>query len=67
MIDLVYWLTSLLFSVIRLWYYYNNFDSSIICCLSYGDIYFSFGISVSLSTVSEVFCCDAFLILLAML
>ena len=27
-------------------YYYINLNSSIICCISYGDIYLSFGISL---------------------
>ena len=48
-------------------YYYINLVSSIIFCLSSGDIYLSFGISVSLSNVSEAFCGDLFVILLATL
>ena len=36
-------------------YSYVNLNSSIICCLSSGDIYLSFGIYVSLSTVSKYF------------
>ena len=48
-------------------YYYINLNSSIICCLSSGDVYISFGISISLSTVSEVFCGDLFAILVATL
>ena len=50
-----------------LWYYYINLNSSRTCCLSSGDIYLPFGISVSLSTVFEVFCGDLFIILLAIL
>ena len=64
MVDLVYCLTSLLFFDIPLLYLYINLNLSIIRCLSSGDIYLSFGISVSLSTVSELFCGDFFVILL---
>ena len=39
-------LSSLLFFGIPLLYYYINLNSSIICCLSCGDIYLSFGISL---------------------
>ena len=59
MVELVYWLTSVLFVDIPS-LCYINLNLSIICCLSFGDIYLSFGISVSLSTVSEV-CCGDFL------
>ena len=38
MVDLVYWLTNLLFFDIPLLYYVNP-KSSIICCLFSGDIY----------------------------
>ena len=50
--------------------YYITLRSSIIFCLSFGDIYLSFRISVSLSTVFKVFCDDffeAFVISLAIL
>ena len=62
MADLVYCLTSLLFFDTPLLYYYINLNSSIIWCPSSGDIYLSFGTSVSLSTVSKVFCGDLFVI-----
>ena len=39
-------LTNLLFFDIPLLYYYINLNSSIIFCLSCGDIYLSFGISL---------------------
>ena len=39
-------LSNLLFFGIPLLYYYINLNSSIICCLSFGDIYLSFGISL---------------------
>ena len=39
-------LTNLLFFGIPLLYYYINLNSSIIFCLSCGDIYLSFGISL---------------------
>ena len=39
-------LSNLLFFGIPLLYYYINLNSSIICCLSCGDIYLSFGISL---------------------
>ena len=58
MVDLVCCLTNLLFFDIQLLYYYINLNVSIICCISFGDTYLSFDISVSLSTVSEVFCGD---------
>ena len=41
-------LSNLLFFGIPLLYYYINFNSSIICCLSSGDIYLFFGIGISL-------------------
>ena len=37
-------LSNLLFFGIPLLYYYVNLNSSIICCLFFGDIYLSFGI-----------------------
>ena len=42
-------LSNLLFFGIPLLYYYINLNSSIICCLSFGDIYLSFGISLLIS------------------
>ena len=68
MVDLLYSLTSLLFFDIPL-LYYIYLNSAILCCLFSGDIYLSFAISVSLSTVtvSEVFCSDFVAILLAIL
>ena len=39
-------LTDLLFFGIPLLYYYINLNSSIIFCLSCGDVYLSFGISL---------------------
>ena len=42
----MYQLSSFLFFDIPLLYYYVNFNSSIIYCLSRGDIYLSFGISL---------------------
>ena len=39
-------LSNLLFFCIPLLYYYINLNSSIICCLSCGDIYLSFDISL---------------------
>ena len=38
--------SSLLFFAIPLLYYYFNLNSSIICCLSCGDIYLCFGVSL---------------------
>ena len=72
MVDFVYYLTNLLFSYIPLLYYYINLRSSIIFCLSSGDIYLSFGISLSRSflIISELFCgklLETFVILLAIL
>ena len=43
-----------------------NLNSSVVFCLSSGDIYLSFGIPVLLSTVSDVFW-DGFVILLVIL
>ena len=37
-------------------YYYTSLNSSIICRLFSGDIYLSFGISISLLTSSKLFC-----------
>ena len=55
-------LTNSLFFGIPLYYftnnYYINLNSSIICNLSSGDIYLSFGISISLLALSKLFCED---------
>ena len=53
MVELVYYLTNLLFFDISLLYYGINFRSSIIFCLFCRDIYVSFGI---LSIKSCIFC-----------
>ena len=47
---------------IPLLYCYINLRSSIIFCLSSGNIYVSLGISLSCSliTISELFCCEVF-------
>ena len=66
MIDMVFCIKSLLFLVIPL-FYYINLNSSIISCLSSRVMFLSFSISVSLSTVSEVFRGDVCLILLSTL
>ena len=60
MVDFVYCLTNLLFFNISLLHYYINLRSSIISCLSLGDMYLSLGISLSCSsiTVSELYCCE---------
>ena len=42
-------LSTFLFFGIPLLYYYINLNSSIYCCLSFGDIYLSFGISLLVS------------------
>ena len=72
MVDLLYYLTSLFFFDVTVLYYYINLRSSIIFWLSSGDIYLSFGISLSCSfvIVSELFCNErlgTFVILLAIL
>ena len=46
-------LSNLLVFGIPLLYYYINLNSSIICCLSCGDIYLSFGISLLASFDSK--------------
>ena len=46
-------LSNLLFFGIPLLYYYINLNSSIICCLSFGDIYLSFGISLLISVYDD--------------
>ena len=48
-------LSNLLFFSISLLYYYINLNSSIICCLSFGDIYLSFGISLLASFYDNPF------------
>ena len=50
----MYCLAKLLFFDIPLLYYYTNLNSSIICCLFSGDIYLSFGISIS--SLASLFC-----------
>ena len=54
MVDLVYCLTNLLSFIPLLYYiilyYYINLNSSIIRCISSGDIYVSFDISLLLSS-----------------
>ena len=71
MADLVYCLTNLLFFDIPLSYYYSNLNSSIICCRFSGDMYISFGISIS--SVASLFYrflgsfLEIFVILLAIL
>ena len=62
MVYLVYCLTNLLFFDILLLYCYINLRSSIIFCLSSGDIYLSLGISLaySLLNISKLFCGEVF-------
>ena len=50
-VNLVYCPANVLFFYIPLLYYYTNLNSSIICCLFSGDIYLSFGVSISFSSV----------------
>ena len=59
MVDWVRYLINVLFFDITLLYYYINLRSSIIFCLSSGDLYVSLGIYLSCSfvTLSELFCC----------
>ena len=71
MVDFMCCLVNLLFFDIPL--YYTNLNSSIICCRFSGDIYLSFGISIS-SLTSLFFKCsslegffEAFVILSAIL
>ena len=59
MVDLACYLTNLLFFDIRLLYCYTNLSSSIICCLSSGDIYPFYGTSVSLLTPSFFVECNS--------
>ena len=60
-------LSKLLFSGIPLLYYYINFNSSIIYCLSLRDIHFYFGISISFLAFSSKLFFEAFAILSAIL
>ena len=53
-------LSNLLYFGIPLLYYYINLNSSIICCLSCGDIYLSFGISLLASFDDNSFECNSF-------
>ena len=53
-------LPNLLFFGIPLFYYYINLNSSIICCLSFGDIYLSFGISLLTSVHDDSSWCGFF-------
>ena len=53
-------LSNLLFFGIPLLYYYINLNSSIICCLSFGDMYLSFGISLLVSFEGNSSSCDFF-------
>ena len=50
MVDLMHFLANLLLFDIPLLNYYTNLNSSIICFVYSGDIYFSFGTSISLLT-----------------
>ena len=62
MVDLVYYLTNLLFFDIPLLCYEINLRLSIMFCLSSGDIFLSLGISLSylFVTVSQLFIRKAF-------
>ena len=53
MVDLMYCLANLLFFDIPLLCYYTNLNSSIISCLSSGDIYRSLGIYISFFALSS--------------
>ena len=56
MVDLTHCLTNLLNFDIPLLYYYTSFNSSIICCLSSGDMYLFLGVTFSASTSVSLFC-----------
>ena len=56
MVDLMHCLTNLLFFDIPLLYCYTSLNSSIICCLSSGDMCLLFGTSISLLTSSFYEC-----------
>ena len=60
MADLMRRLSNLLFFGIPLFYYYIDLNLPIICCLSFGEIYLSFGISLltSFDFISSL--CDFF-------
>ena len=62
MIDLMYYLTNLLFFNIPLLYYYISLRSSITFCFSSEDLYLSLGISLSCLFVIDfdLFCCKFF-------
>ena len=53
-------LSNLLSFVIPLLYYYINLNSSITCCLSFGNIYLSFGISLLATLDDNYFGCNSF-------
>ena len=59
---LAYCLRNLLFFDISLLYYCINLRSSIIFCLSFGDITLCLGfyLSCSVVSISELFCCEFF-------
>ena len=56
MVNLILCLTNLLFFGIPLLYYYTNLNSSIIFCLSSGDMYLFLGVALSKSTSVSLFC-----------
>ena len=60
MADMMHHLSNLLFFSIPLLYCYVSLNSSIICCLSCGDKYLSFGISLLASLVDNSFECSSF-------
>ena len=53
MVDLMCCLTNLLFFDISLLYCYSNLNSSIICCLSSGDMYLFFNANLNSSIISR--------------
>ena len=58
MVYLMHHLSNLLFFGIPVLYYYISLNSSIICCLSFGEIYLSFGISLLTSFDCIYLLCD---------
>ena len=58
MVNLMHHLSDLLFFGIPLLYFYINLNSLIMCFLSCGDIYLSFGISLLASFECNCFDCD---------
>ena len=56
----MYHLSNVLFFGIPLLYYYLNLNSSINCCLSCGNIYLSFGISLLAPFDDNSFECNSF-------